>query len=791
MPRPGRLLRLGFWSLLALLAVSLRGLAEQPVARTGGQDGTPGVTQVAWLQAGGELQSGDSADTPRKSIDQPANDSATDDQPADDPAEGRAEQGARRQPAVPAGNAARRAFLVPISLPITGEEDTRAKRVIDKLLSELPDEGARPVLVLEFRPKSGQAGEASQFERSLSLARFLAGPRLSRVKTVAFLPDSVRGHAVLVAMACENLVIAPGAEFGAAGIAEEFIDATLRRGYAEIAGRRRTIPEPVALGMLDKQLAVYRVDTLDGARYVLGEELAKLQAEAAVGEAETISPPGDFVQFTGEQLRARGFASHLAADQRELAAALELPPGALEANPALADQWRPVQVELRGRISAASVNQILRSLEDARQKRDVNFILVWIDSPGGSPADSMRLATQLAELDASQVRTVAFVADQARADAALPALACDHLVMMENGILGGPGDVNMSSEQLDDLAEPIQRLARDKGRDWSLMLGLLDKRLEVYRFVREATGETRYLSLEELGEQGGWQRQERLDLQGGLLAREAESIGVARAVVRNYDELLQMYNLEEPPRSLEPSWAESALERLAAQPWFARTLLFIAFFALMSEASSPGIGAAGFISMLCFLLFFWSQFLNGSAGWLEVLLFAGGVLCVGIEIFALPGLGIFGVGGGLMIIASIVLASQTFVIPQNTYQLNQLPKSLFMVVFAGAGAVTAIFLMRRVIPDAPIFRRLMLRPPGAEELTALEEREALVSWNHLQGKRGVTVTQLTPSGKARFGDDVVNVISDGELIERGRDVYVGEVHGNRIVVFPVQGSSAS
>ena len=48
------------------------------------------------------------------------------------------------------------------------------------------------------------------------------------------------------------------------------------------------------------------------------------------------------------------------------------------------------------------------------------------------------------------------------------------------------------------------------------------------------------------------------------------------------------------------------------------TLLFVAFFALITEASAPGIGIAGFISGLCFLLFFWSQFLSGTAGWLAV-----------------------------------------------------------------------------------------------------------------------------------------------------------------------------
>ena len=38
----------------------------------------------------------------------------------------------------------------------------------------------------------------------------------------------------------------------------------------------------------------------------------------------------------------------------------------------------------------------------------------------------------------------------------------------------------------------------------------------------------------------------------------------------------------------------------------------------------PGIGVGGFVSGVCFLLYFWSQHLNGTAGWLEVLLFIAG-----------------------------------------------------------------------------------------------------------------------------------------------------------------------
>jgi membrane-bound ClpP family serine protease len=86
------------------------------------------------------------------------------------------------------------------------------------------------------------------------------------------------------------------------------------------------------------------------------------------------------------------------------------------------------------------------------------------------------------------------------------------------------------------------------------------------------------------------------------------------------------------------------------------------------------------------------------------------------------------------------------------------------------------------LPDAPVFKMLMLSPPDEELRDDLVRRESLVNYLHLIGKRGRTTTQLTPSGKAAFGDELVDVISDGEMIEADVDVCVTNVRGNHVLV---------
>jgi membrane-bound ClpP family serine protease len=146
---------------------------------------------------------------------------------------------------------------------------------------------------------------------------------------------------------------------------------------------------------------------------------------------------------------------------------------------------------------------------------------------------------------------------------------------------------------------------------------------------------------------------------------------------------------------------------------------------------------------------------------------------------------VFGIGGALMIVSSIVLASQTFILPTNTYQLKQLPSSLLMVAGAAAGGLVGIIMLQRFLPHTPYFKRLILQPPVPEEAAELKERERLSSFDYLLGKRGVSLTPLVPAGKAQFGDDVVDVMSDGTLVEVGKALTVVETIGSRIIVRPI------
>ncbi len=258
---------------------------------------------------------------------------------------------------------------------------------------------------------------------------------------------------------------------------------------------------------------------------------------------------------------------------------------------------------------------------------------------------------------------------------------------------------------------------------------------------------------------------------------------LANRAVENFTQFRQFYGLENDPMLVEPGWADTLI-RAMASPGAAALLLFLGIASLYIELQSPGVGIGGFIAAVCFLLFFWSHYLGGTAGWLEVTLFAAGIACVLLEIFVIPGFGILGLGGGAMVLVSIVLASQTSgsLIPRNDYQFEQLQNSLLAIAAASIGVVVVAAVLRKRLPRSRLFGHLMLEPPAGEEAEGIRRREALVDFRDLLGRQGTATTQLTPCGKARFGDLLVDVIADGEVIDRGAAIEVVEVRGSRVLV---------
>lgn len=693
--------------------------------------------------------------------------------------------------------------LLRVRLPLTGNADAHIKSSILRAAAQLralPRRGdGRPVLVLELVAKGGAGGygEGTEFSRAQSLADFLLGPELNGIKTVAFVPRTIKGHGVLVALACESIAMPSGAEIGEAGIDEDTsrpIKPNIIAMYEQVASQR-SIPAAIVVGMVDPSVEVLKVETDEATEYVLGGQLEKLkQKHTLATPPEIIKPAGSLGSFTGSQGRDYKAVQLLADDRRSLAQLMSLRPEAVEEDQSLVGDWRPIMVSIDGPVTPRKARQLDTTIASETRDRGTNWVGVRIDSAGGQLADCLRVADRLAGVDAADVQTVAYVPMDASGGAALIALACDQIVMQPEAQIGGKSALPADRQMLDAARESIRgSLGTNSRHGWSLLLSTIDPEIELFSYHNKGTGEVRYFSPEEVAEQQkaeDWVKGPRIKPAGELLklnSQRAQELGIATHVVDSFDDLKQLYGFKTDPRSAEPNWALELIEALSS-PSLAVVLLVIGFVGIYVELHTPGVGAGAFVAAVAFMLFFWSQFLHGTAGWLEVLLFVGGLLFLLIEMLLLPGFGVFGLGGGLMILASLVLASQTFVLPQSESELRELRHSLTIVAGTALCVVVAAVALRRYLPQAPVFRSILLAPPAEEDLIDLDHREALADFTHLIGQQGIATTNLMPAGKAEFDGQLIDVIADGLPIERGQAVVVTKARGNRVTVHAVEGT---
>ena len=269
----------------------------------------------------------------------------------------------------------------------------------------------------------------------------------------------------------------------------------------------------------------------------------------------------------------------------------------------------------------------------------------------------------------------------------------------------------------------------------------------------------------------------------------AHELKLAEPPVANFSELKGRIGLplSADLKPIQKTWVDALVFRLNS-PVVTVLLLMLGVVLIYVELQFM-TGILGILSVLCFSLFFWSRFLGGTAGWLEVVLFILGLACLAMEIFVIPGFGVFGVSGILMILASLVMAGHSWTADITSNVEGLAVQTGWVLLSFGLVGVLGIALAR-YLPQLPMFEAVILGPPGSS--TEAEPRLRLSTNTGrgdlplgdamLIGQHGVSMTMLRPAGKARLNDRVVDVVSEGPFVAADAAIEVIAVNGSRIVV---------
>jgi len=157
-----------------------------------------------------------------------------------------------------------------------------------------------------------------------------------------------------------------------------------------------------------------------------------------------------------------------------------------------------------------------------------------------------------------------------------------------------------------------------------------------------------------------------------------------------------------------------------------------------------------------------------------------------VEIFIIPGFGVIGISGIVLIAFSLIFSMQDFVIPSFEWEWNLMGRNAIVVCAGLLAAITGIAVIALLGPKTKMFDRLTLNTQidqTASEGGGWQNDGGLESdYASLMGKTGTTATTLRPIGKAEIDGETFQVETDGSFVEQGKEIKVVKVQGNNIFV---------
>jgi membrane-bound serine protease (ClpP class) len=711
-------------------------------------------------------------------------------------------------------------LFITVQNPITSEVVSRVVAKSERALAS----GKIGKLIFDFNP-GGHSSCSEDYGACRDLAAHLLN--LKQCQTVAFVHNEVTGHTVLPVLACQEIVMSREAKIGRALSEREEKKMPLRERDDDRVIFYKTVvegryPPAVVLKMLDRKIEVVEATWRGGVWYI---DKSKQAEEAAKGVVVTrqdpVLPRGDEGFYTATEAQKFGLCTLIKESRAEVAEAYQLAPSSLREDPLEGRDPKAVRIKVDQRLTRQYLATIERLIRQAIGHQ-ANFIILELETSGGDTQDlsgallqAESLAEKLRKLrddkDEFPVMTVAYIPERAPDAAVFLALGCTEIVMGKDAEIGdfdalvyqrqGRGKVERNPDEYRLQRDSLVGLAQEQGYSPLLVQGMLDRTLTIYRVQsQKGQAEWRLISEEELLEDqapGGAHKwgNKTLIKPGGqegrflkLHARQALELGLAREVVNDYADLRQLYGLQKPVRDAGYDFLYQ-LAQFLTHPLVSVFLIMIGIACLILELKMPGVGLPGVIAAVCFVLYFWAQSqLREDMTMLAILLFVLGLILIGLEIFLMPGFTVPGVSGVILVVVSLALATLERK-PETTKDWLDFGQALGKIGLSLAGAITLVFLVAWYLPSIPYASRLILKPP-VEGRASTERNEVTAPLAEgiqpevaaLLGAIGVAATALRPAGIARFGEEFVDVISEGSYVPAGTRVQVIEIEGNRVVV---------
>ena len=409
-----------------------------------------------------------------------------------------------------------------------------------------------------------------------------------------------------------------------------------------------------------------------------------------------------------------------------------------------ADDGRAVVVvPIDGVVDEGMAHLVQRAVDEADAEHAAGLVLD-VNTPGGLVNAAFEIRDAIL---GAKVPTLAYVSQRAYSAGALITLSAHTIVMAPGSSIGAAEPIPNDPKHVSALRAEFASTAERNHRDSTLASAMVDKSVDAPAYKKPGA----ILS---------------------LTAEDAVRAHVADAISPTLQGALQIAGISGSIQREHYSWAEQ-IARFATTPEVSGILLSIGVLGLLIEMQTLH-GIAGTIGVAALVAFFGTHVYAGFSNAFVIALAILGVLGILIELHVLPGHGVAGIFGIVVLGTAIVLAfgfAFFFVAAQAI--------SIAIVL-----SVIFLFVSSRVFPESAYLRRVVfMGSQGPEYVTSANYRDLI-------GRLGHATSYLRPAGVADIDGKRIDVLTEGDFVPAGSAIRVSRVEGARIFVQPIRQEKA-
>jgi membrane-bound serine protease (ClpP class) len=412
-------------------------------------------------------------------------------------------------------------------------------------------------------------------------------------------------------------------------------------------------------------------------------------------------------------------------------------------------------MEIKDEIDARTNRYVDLALEDAKA-RNSSHIIIEMNTYGGALYDADEIRASILDLD---IPIYVFIDNNAASAGALISIACDSIFMAPGSSIGAATVVNQTGEAAPDKYQSYMRsimraTAEATGRDPRIAEAMVDEKLVVDSVSK--AGEVVTFS-----------------------TSEAIKYGFCEGEFISTSALLQHLDLAgEKIYRFEPGTTESIIS-FFINPFISGILILIIIGGIYFELQTPGVGFPILASGVALIFYLVPYYLNGLAENWEILVFVIGIVLIALEIFVIPGFGVFGISGLILTLGGLTLV----MLNNNLFDFEFVPseditRALITTLLGLFGSLILMFFGGMRLTQSKFFKRIALQDVQNSD-SGYSSRFIAAGF---MGKTGKVFSVLRPSGKVEIQGELYDAYTRGEYLDEGTAVIVIEESGTSLKV---------